>query len=101
MFRIDRRDVDTIQIYLKVTPNAADDSVGKVERQADDTLRLCVRIRAPAEGGAANTAVIKLFAKHFGLAKSGLRIVSGEAHRLKTMTAPDSEVLRGQLEALL
>ncbi|MEL6921633.1 MAG: DUF167 domain-containing protein [Pseudomonadota bacterium] len=101
MYRIGRRDADTIQIFLKVTPNAADDAVGHVERQADESLRLCLRVRAAPDNGAANTAVIKLLSRHFGLAKSGLTLTHGETSRLKTVVAPDSQALRDQLEALL
>ncbi|MEO0543439.1 MAG: DUF167 family protein [Pseudomonadota bacterium] len=100
-FRIGHNEPDTVQIFIKVTPNAADDRVGAVERQADDTLRLAVRVRATPENGTANTAVVKLIAKHFGISKSALRLAQGETSRFKTIVAPDSADLRAQLEALI
>ncbi|MEL6819438.1 MAG: DUF167 domain-containing protein [Pseudomonadota bacterium] len=100
-YRIGRSEPDTVQIFIKVTPNAAEDAVGAVERQADDTLRLAVRVRATPENGAANTAVIKLLSRHFGISKSALRMSHGQQGRLKTIVAPDSEALRAQLEALV
>ena len=101
MYRLGHSEPDTVQIYIKVTLNASDDMVGSVERQADDTLRLAVRVRATPENGAANTAVIKLLAKHFGVSKSALRLAKGQTSRLKTIIAPDSAELRAQLEALI
>lgn len=101
MYRIGRTEPDTVQIFIKVTPNASDDVVGAVERQADDTLRLAVRVRAVPENGAANTAVIKLLSKYFGISRSALRLSQGENGRLKTIVAPDSADLRAQLEALV
>ena len=100
-YRIGHSDPDTVEIFVKVTPNAAEDVVGAVERQADDTLRLAVRVRATLENGAANTAVIKLLSKHFGISKSALHLAQGQTGRLKTIIAPDSVELRAQLEALV
>ncbi|MEO1702858.1 MAG: DUF167 domain-containing protein [Pseudomonadota bacterium] len=101
MYRIGHSEPNTVQIYIKVTPNAAGDCVGSVERQADDSLRLAVRVRATLDDGAANSAIIKLLSRHFGLSKSTLRLAQGQTSRLKTVIAPDSADLRAQLEALL
>lgn len=101
VFALRKADAARVDLYVKVTPQADRDVVGKVERQADDTLRLCVRVRAVPDGGAANTAVIKVLAKHFGVPKSSLQIVLGMTSRLKTVTMPDSDELRASLEQLI
>ena len=101
MFRIDRQEADTIRIFLTVTCGAIEDGVGPVERQADSSLRLAVRVRAAADNGAADKAVLKLLAHAFGIARSGLDIIGDEESTDKTLIAPDSDTLRAQLEALL
>lgn len=44
-----------------------------------------VGVRARAEDGKANEAVIRLLAKHFGVAKSRVKIVLGTTSRHKTV----------------
>lgn len=101
VFSLIKADVPTLDLYLKVTPKADRDGVGKVERMADGTLRLAVKVRAAPDKGAANAAVIKVIAKAFDLPKSALSIRRGETSRLKTLSAPDSDNLRALLEALV
>lgn len=52
-----------------------------VEVNEDDQLTLYVRERALE--GKANEAVIKLLAKHFGVAKSQVKIIRGHSSRVK------------------
>ena len=46
---------------------------------------LVVRTHARAHDGEANKAVVKLLAKHFGVAKSCVRIISGATSKHKTI----------------
>ncbi|OHE74497.1 MAG: YggU family protein [Verrucomicrobia bacterium GWC2_42_7] len=60
-------------IKIKVIPHASKDEVaGKV----GDALK--VRVRAPAEDGRANQAVIQLLAKHFNVHPNQIKIHSGQ-----------------------
>lgn len=101
VFSVIKADAPTLDIYLKVTPKAYSDALGQVERMADGSLRLSVKVRAAGDKGTANAAVIKVIAKAFDLPKSALSIRRGETSRLKTLSAPDSDALRSQLEALI
>lgn len=72
-----------------MTPNASKDEIAG-EWRGPETLfgadiRLAVKVTAPPEKGKANAALVKLLAKHFGVAKSAVTIVSGETGRLKVV----------------
>ena len=76
-----------VRLYLRVTPNASKDEIvgewrGEGARGAPD-IRLAVKVTAPPDKGKANAALVKLLAKHFGVAKSAVSIASGETARLK------------------
>lgn len=64
-------------ITVRVTPKAARNAVV----QDDDTLR--VYVTTVPEDGKATAAVIKLLAKHLGVAKSRLTLVRGATSRDK------------------
>jgi uncharacterized protein YggU (UPF0235/DUF167 family) len=52
------------------------------------------RLNSPPVDGAANTALIVLAAKHFGVAKRDVRLIAGERARLKRLAiAGDAEAL--------
>jgi uncharacterized protein (TIGR00251 family) len=44
---------------------------------------LKLAVAAPAEGGKANAAVVKLVAEIFGVKKTGVCVLSGQAHPVK------------------
>ena len=50
--------------------------------------KLHVKVRAVAEKGKANSAVIELLAKHFSVAKTVIKIVSGTTSRNKRIKLP-------------
>lgn len=66
------------RIWVNVKPRARKDEIVAV---AEGEYR--VSVRAPAEDGEANEAVIELLADHFSLAKSQVRIVRGRSARRK------------------
>lgn len=59
---------------------------------------LRVRVAAPPVEGAANKKLVAFLAKQLSIAKSDIRIETGESSRVKTISAPDS--VRGVLEGL-
>ena len=70
---------------MRVTPNGGRDAVEGVETGADGKSCLRLRVRAVPDKGAANRAVIALLAKHTGIAKSAITLLSGETQRQKIL----------------
>lgn len=68
-------------LHIRVQPKASRNEIG--ETLEDGTLKL--RVTAPPEDGKANTAVIKVLAKHLKIAPSALDIVRGQTSRNKTI----------------
>jgi len=66
-----------MKIRIRVTPRSSREEIVKT---GDDYL---VRVKAQPREGKANEAVIKLVAKHFGVARSQVRITSGLSGRNK------------------
>jgi hypothetical protein len=66
-----------VRISIIVHPNSREE---KVEEQEDGSY--VVRVKAPAEGGRANVAVVKLLSKYFN---AEARIVSGFTSRHKVV----------------
>lgn len=66
------------ELTVRVTPRSAKT---EVIGNADGVLQ--VRIAAPPVDNAANEVLIKLLAKHFGVAKTSVDIVGGAASRNK------------------
>ena len=81
-------------LRLKVTPSASRDVV--VGWQGD-VLR--VRVRAPAQRGKANDAVLRLLADALGVERRRLRIVRGETSRQKVVSVDglDKAEIRARL----
>ena len=66
-----------------MTPRGGRDGIDGIETLADGTSVMKVRVRAIAEGGAANRAVTELLAKALGVPKAKVRLLSGATSRLK------------------
>ena len=84
---------DGIRLHLRVTPNAGVDRIEGTEIRDDGTTVLRVRVKAVPDKGKANAAVIALLAKHLGVPKSAITLVSGDTARFKTLHVsgdPDS-----------
>ena len=71
---------DTI-IDVLVQPRA---SRNEVLGPGDDG-RIKVRVTAPPVGGAANKSLIELLARHFGVPKKNISILTGAGSRRKTI----------------
>ena len=88
-----------ISIALRVTPRGGRDDIDGIETLADGRPVLKVRVRAIADGGAANKAVTELLAKALRVHKASVKILSGATSRQKQIAVdgdPKSlgEVLR-------
>jgi uncharacterized protein (TIGR00251 family) len=72
-----------ISIALRVTPRGGHDDIDGIETLANGRSVIKIRVRAIAEGGEANRAVMELLAKVLGVSKSSVRLLSGATSRLK------------------
>src|ERR1700759_3214558 len=72
-----------VSIALRVTPRGGRDEIDGVEALANGRSVIKVRVRAIAEGGEANRAVMELLAKALGVPKAKVSILSGVTSRLK------------------
>jgi len=72
-----------VSIALRVTPRGGRDEIDGVEALANGRSVIKVRVRAIAEGGEANRAVMELLAKTLGVPKAKVKILSGATSRLK------------------
>jgi uncharacterized protein len=78
-----RFSVQGVSVAIRVTPRGGQDAVDGIETLANGRSVLKVRVRAIAEGGEANRAVIELLAKALRVPKSNIRVLSGATSRLK------------------
>ena len=88
-----------LSIALRVTPRGGRDDVDGIEQLSDGRSVLKVRVRAVADGGEANSAVLTLLAKSLGVPKASVSLTSGATSRLKQIAVEGdparlAEVLR-------
>lgn len=84
---------DLLILNLKVQPKASRDELAE---EMGDARKL--RITAPPVDGKANKHIIALLAKMCKVAKSDVRIVSGELGRSKTITVHAPKLLPDGVE---
>ena len=72
-----------ISVALRVTPRGGRDEIDGLETLANGRTVVKMRVRAIAEGGGANRAVVELLAKALGVPKARVRVLSGATSRLK------------------
>jgi len=72
-----------LTIALRVTPRGGRDDVDGIETLSDGRSVLKVRVRAIADGGEANRAVLALLAKSLDVPKACVRLLSGATSRQK------------------
>ena len=72
-----------VSIALRVTPRGGRDDIDGIEQLSDGRSVLKVRVRAIADGGEANRAVLALLAKSLGVPKASVSLLSGATSRLK------------------
>ncbi len=88
-------------IAIRVTPRGGRDAVDGVETMADGRSVMKVRVRAIADGGEANKAVMKLLAKTLSVPQANVRLLSGATSRRKQIAVDgDPRTLLGALRAL-
>ncbi len=75
---------------MRVIPNAAKSEICDIIDGEFGQKILRVRIAAVADNGKANKALLKFMGKEWGVAPSGIKILSGETSRNKTLLVPDN-----------
>ena len=83
-----------LTVEILVQPRASRAKIGPMHDG-----RLKVAVTSPPVDGEANAAVIELFAKQLGIARSRVAIVAGASSRRKTLRI--DHVTREQLEGLV
>jgi uncharacterized protein (TIGR00251 family) len=78
-----RYSTDGISVALRVTPRGGRDELDGLETLANGRTVVKVRVRAIAEGGEANRAVMELLAQVLGVSKASVRMLSGTTSRFK------------------
>jgi uncharacterized protein len=90
-----------LSIALRVTPRGGRDEIDGIEMLADGRP-VKVRVRAIAEGGEANRAVMAVLAKALSVRKTDVRILAGATSRLKQVAIGGEPVKLGNaLRALI
>ena len=87
---------ETCQIAVRVTPRSAKPRVGSWSEGADGRRTLELRVTAAPADGAANAAVVRLFAEALGVPRGSVAILSGRTSRHKRVEVrlPLDEVMR-------
>jgi len=91
-----RYSAEGISVALRVTPRGGRDEIDGVETLADGRNVVKVRVRAIAEGGAANRAVTELVARALGVPKGKVRVLSGTTSRLKQIAVDGDPATLGE-----
>ena len=91
-----RHSTGGVSIALRVTPRGGRDHIDGVETLADGRSVLKVRVRAIADGGEANRAVLGLLAKSLGVPKASVRLLSGATSRLKQVAVDGDPARLGE-----
>jgi uncharacterized protein len=85
-----------ISVALRVTPRGGRDDIDGVETLTNGRAVIKVRVRAIADGGEANRAVMELLAKALGVPKAKVRILSGTTSRLKQIAVDGDPASLGE-----
>ena len=85
-----------VSVSLRVTPRGGRDDIDGIETLSNGKSVVKVRVRAIADGGEANRAVLGLLAKALGVPKSSIRLVSGATSRIKQITVDGDPAKLGE-----
>ena len=79
-----------------MTPRGGRDDIDGIEQLSDGRSVLKVRVRAIADGGEANRAVLTLLAKSLGVPKANVRLLSGATSRQKQVAVDGDPARLGE-----
>jgi uncharacterized protein (TIGR00251 family) len=78
-----RSSITGVSVSLRVTPRGGRDDIDGIETLSDGRRIVKVRVRAVANDGVANRAVLELLANALGVPKSNVKLLSGATSRIK------------------
>ena len=88
-------------VVVRLTPKGGRDAIDRVEQLADGNCVLKARVRAAANEGEANDALVRLLADALDVAPRQVSLLAGASARIKRlMIAGDGMVLAAALEQL-
>ncbi len=90
-----RYSTEGISIALRVTPRGGRDDIDGIETLSNGRSVVKVRVRAIADGGEANRAILELLARALGVPKARVRILSGATSRMKQVAVDGNPELLG------
>lgn len=91
-----------VQVAVRLIPKAAKDAIEGVIERAGGGFALKARVRSAPENGKANTALLRLLARAWGLPAAQLAIVAGKSDRNKILHIDgDPDALLAHLRAWL
>lgn len=76
-------------VAVRLTPKASVNRIGDMRKLPDGQEQLMVYVKAPANDGKANDAMMRLLAKHYGVAISRFKLVCGRTSRNKLVQIID------------
>jgi uncharacterized protein len=85
-----------VSVALRVTPRGGRDEIDGLETLANGRTVVKMRVRAIAEGGEANRAVVELLAKALDVPKAKIRVLSGATSRLKQIAVDGDPAKLGE-----
>ena len=91
-----RYSIEGVSIAVRVTPRGGRDDIDGIEQLSDGRSVLKLRVRAIADGGEANRAVVGLLAKSLGVPKASVRLLSGATSRLKQVAVDGDPARLGE-----
>ncbi|WP_322515229.1 DUF167 domain-containing protein [Rhodopseudomonas palustris] len=86
-----------VAVAVRVTPRGGRDDIDGLETLSDGRPVVKVRVRAIADGGEANRAVIELLAKSLGVPKRNVRLLSGATSRQKQIAVDGDPTKLGEI----
>jgi uncharacterized protein YggU (UPF0235/DUF167 family) len=93
---------DGVRIRIRARPGGRRDGVEGLRPEADGGVALSVTVRAAAEDGKANAAIVKLLADEWGLPRASLTLLTGAKDRRKSFhLAGEPQALLARLEGWL
>ncbi len=91
-----------MRVAIRLSPRAAADRILGVGMAAGKGRVLRASVAAPAEGGRANEALLKLLARNWRVPRRQLTIIAGAASRNKTvLISGDPQELTERLGSLI
>jgi uncharacterized protein len=76
---------DGVKVRLRLTPGASKDHIKGVATDENHVACLTASVTAAPEDGRANKALIRMLSKEWRVAKSSIRLVSGQTDRRKVL----------------